>query len=88
MTRDEMQAERLKRVTEAQQVIYMVIDEFWKRYGFGPSVDDVMRLTGEKSRGNVSRKMWRLVDLGVCKGTRRRARSIRPAYMRVYSVED
>ena len=83
-----MQAERLKRVTEAQQVIYMVIDEFWKRYGFGPSVDDVMRLTGEKSRGNVSRKMWRLVDLGVCKGTRRRARSIRPAYMRVYSVED
>jgi SOS-response transcriptional repressor LexA len=88
LTLEQRKLEKLKTVTEAQQVIYMVIEEHWKRYGFGPSVDDVLRLTGEKSRSNVSRKMWRLVDLGLCKGIRRRARSIRPTYMRVYKFED
>jgi len=88
LTLEQRKQERLKTVTEAQATIYSVIEEFWKRYGFGPSVDDIMFITGEKSRSNVSRKMWRLVELGLCKGTRRRARSIRPAYMRVYSVED
>ena len=88
LTLEQKKLERLSKVTPAQQQTYMVIEEFWKKYGFGPSVDDIMFITGEKSRSNVSRKMWRLVELGLCKGTRRRARSIRPAYMRVYSVED
>ena len=65
-------------MTPAQKEIYLVIDEWWKRFGFGPSIDDVMELTGQKGRGNVARKMWVLVDLGVCKGVRTRARSIRP----------
>jgi len=76
-----------KKMTPAQKEIFLVIDEWWKRFGFGPSVDDVMRLTGEKGRGNVSRKMWVLVDLGVCKGVRRRARSIRPYGLRVRTIE-
>jgi SOS-response transcriptional repressor LexA len=74
-------------MTPAQKEIYMVIDEWWKTFGFGPSIDDVMRVTGEKSRSNVSRKMWLLVDLGVCKGVPRKARSIRPVGMRVRTVE-
>ena len=74
-------------MTEAQKTIYLVIEEYWNRFGFGPSVDDVLLITGEKSRSNVSRKMWKLVELGLCKGTRRRARSIRPAYMRVQDIE-
>jgi len=74
-------------MTPAQKEIFLVIDEWWKRFGFGPSVDDVMRLTGEKGRGNVSRKMWVLVDLGVCKGVRKRARSIRPYGLRVRTIE-
>jgi SOS-response transcriptional repressor LexA len=87
MTLEERRTKGLEKVTEAQRTIYLVIEEFWKKYGFGPSVDDVMFLTGEKSRSNVSRKMWRLVELGVCKGTRRRARSIRPTYMRIQDIE-
>jgi sulfur relay (sulfurtransferase) DsrC/TusE family protein len=80
---EQKRQEKLEKVTEAQRKIYIVIEEYWKKYGFGPSLDDIMYLTGEKSRNNVSRKMWRLVELGLCKGVRRRARSIRPAYMRV-----
>jgi SOS-response transcriptional repressor LexA len=74
-------------MTPAQKEIYLVIDEWWKRFGFGPTVDDVMRVTGERGRGNVSRKMWALVDLGVCKGSKRRARSIRPSYVKVRYIE-
>lgn len=74
-------------MTPAQKEIFMVIDEWWKRYGFGPSIDDVMRITGEKGRGNVSRKMKRLVEMGFCKATPRRARSIRPTYMRVRDIQ-
>jgi len=87
LTREQRKLEKLAAVTEAQKTIYLVIEEYWNRFGFGPSVDDVLLLTGEKSRSNVSRKMWKLVELGLCKGTRRRARSIRPAYMRVQDIE-
>lgn len=74
-------------MTPAQKEIYMVIDEYWKKFGFGPSIDDIMYMTGEKGRGNVQRKMWALVDLGVCKGSKNRARSIRPSYLRVRDIE-
>jgi SOS-response transcriptional repressor LexA len=74
-------------MTPAQRDVYLVIDEWWKRYGFGPTIDEVMLVTGEKGRGNVARKMRALVDLGICKGIPRRARSIRPSYLRVRDIE-
>lgn len=74
-------------MTPAQKEIFVVIDEYWKKFGFGPSIDDIMYMTGEKGRGNVQRKMWALVKLGVCKGNKRQARSIRPTYIRVRDIE-
>jgi SOS-response transcriptional repressor LexA len=73
-------------MTPAQREIYLVIDEWWKKFGFGPSVDDVMFVTGQKGRGNVSRKMWALVDLGICKGTPKKSRTIRPSYLKVRDI--
>ena len=74
-------------VTPAQKEIFLVIDSFWKKNGFGPSIDDIMYLTGEKSRGNVCRKMWRLVALGMCVGIKGVPRSIRPKYIRAHHIE-
>jgi len=74
-------------MTPAQKEIYVVVDEWWKMYGYGPSVDDVMRLTGERGRGNVARKMLALIRLGHCKGMKGVARSIRPSYVRIKNVE-
>ena len=37
-------------MTPAQKEIYLVIDEWWKNFGFGPTIDDVMKLTGERGR--------------------------------------
>jgi SOS-response transcriptional repressor LexA len=74
-------------VTPAQKEVFLIIDEFWKKYGFAPSIDDVMYLTGEKGRGNVARKMKRLIELGLCKGIPGRARTIRPANIRARDIE-
>lgn len=74
-------------MTPAQREIFLVIDEFWKKYGFAPSIEDVMYITGEKGRGNVARKMWRLVELGLCKGIKGKTRSIRPTYIKARHIE-
>jgi len=76
-----------KPMTEKQKQIFLVIDEWWKKFGFGPSVDDVMSITGDKGRGNVNRTMNRLCELGICRRVPRRARSIRPVYVRVRDIE-
>jgi SOS-response transcriptional repressor LexA len=68
-------------MTEKQRTVFLVIDEYWKRFGYGPSIDDVMRLTGDRGRGNVHRVMKKLVEMGACKGLPRNARSIRPTYV-------
>lgn len=68
-------------MTEKQRTIYLVIDEWWKRFGYGPSIDDVMRMTGDRGRGNVHRTMKKLVDMGACKKLAKSARSIRPSYV-------
>jgi SOS-response transcriptional repressor LexA len=73
-------------VTEKQRTIFLCIDEYWKRQGYGPSIDDVMMLTGDKSRSNVSRVMHKLCDLGVCKMRPNSARSIRPAHIKLRNL--
>jgi SOS-response transcriptional repressor LexA len=74
-------------MTPRQKDIFLVIDEWWKRFGFGPSVDDVMSITGDKSRGNVHRMMNKLCEIGVCRRTKGRARSVRPVYIRLRNIE-
>lgn len=70
-------------MTERQAEIYRVIDEWWKKFGYAPSIDNIMFITGDKSRANVHRMMKRLCDLGVCKRIPNKARSIRPVNLRV-----
>jgi SOS-response transcriptional repressor LexA len=70
-------------VTERQAEIFRVIDEWWKKFGYAPSIDNIMFITGDKSRANVHRMMKRLCDLGVCRRIPNKARSIRPVNLRV-----
>lgn len=74
-------------MTEKQAYIYGIIDSWWKKNGFAPSIDDIMNITGDRGRGNVHRTMKKLVELGHCKMVPRMARSIRPSYMRVHKIE-
>ena len=76
-----------REMSPAQKETFLIIDEYWKNFGYGPTIDDVMRITGEKGRGNVARKMRTLIEIGVCKGVPGRARSIRPAYIRLRDID-
>lgn len=75
-----------REMSPAQKETFLIIDEYWKSFGYGPTIDDVMRITGEKGRGNVARKMRALIEIGVCKGLTNRARSIRPAYINLRNI--
>lgn len=74
-------------MTPVQKEIFLVIDEYWKNFGYGPTISDVMRITGETGRSNVARKMRILIEIGVCKGMTSHARSIRPAYLKLRNLE-
>lgn len=74
-------------MTEKQALVYKIIDEWWKMYGFAPSIDDVMKHTGDKGRANIHRIYHRLVELGHCKILPKKARSIRPSYLRVRDID-
>lgn len=74
-------------MTPRQMEVYQVIDEFWKRFGYGPTLDNIMSMTGHKGRGNVARICKLLVELGHCKRVPHRARSIRPSYIRIRDIE-
>jgi SOS-response transcriptional repressor LexA len=73
-------------MTEKQAEIYRVIDEWWKKYGFAPSIENIMFITGDRSKGNVHRLIGKLCDLGHCKKLPKRARSVRPSYIKVKNI--
>ena len=83
MTRDECIG---KVMTERQKEIYMVIEEWWKKFGFGPSIDDIMFITGDKSRANVHRMIKRLCESGACKRVPNRDRSVRPSWIKFKNI--
>jgi SOS-response transcriptional repressor LexA len=73
-------------MTEKQKTIYLVIDEYWKKFGYGPTIDDVMSMTGDRGRGNVHRTMKKLVQMGACKKLAHSARSIRPSHVKYKNI--
>lgn len=74
-------------MTEKQAIVYKIIEEWWKMYGFAPSMEDVMKHTGDKGKSNIHRIYKTLCELGHCKMIPRKARSIRPSYLRVRDIE-
>jgi hypothetical protein len=73
-------------MTPAQREVFLVVDEWWKSFGYGPTVDEIMDRIGARGRGNVQRKIDRLVTLGVLKKLRHVPRSLRPSYLRIRRI--
>jgi len=74
-------------MTEAQAEVYLVIDEWWKRYGFGPSIRDICEVRKKGGMGNTAEIINRLVRLGVLKKLRGAGRSVRPVYLNFRNLE-
>lgn len=66
-------------MTPRQHDIYLVIQVFWERFGYSPSIDEVMRLSGDKSRSNVARIINELCKVGALKKVPNMRRTVRPA---------
>ena len=73
-------------MTPAQREVFLVVDEWWKSFGYGPTVDEIMDRIGARGRGNVQRKIDRLVTLGILKKLRHVPRSLRPSYLRIRRI--
>lgn len=87
--RPRMSEEECKGVemTPAQREVFLVVDEWWKRYGFGPSIRDICKLRGKGGMGNTSEIIDRLVKLGVLKKLKGAGRSVRPVYINFRNLE-
>ena len=42
-------------MTPVQKEVFLIIDEWWKRYGFSPSLKDIAHQRGKMSMSNTSK---------------------------------
>jgi len=76
-----------KEMTPAQREVFLCIDEWWKKYGFGPSIRDICNVRGKGGMGNTSEIISRLVKIGVLKKVKGAGRSVRPVYINFRTLE-
>jgi len=74
-------------MTPAQKEVFLVVDEWWKQYGFGPSIRDICEIRGKGGMGNTHEIIKRLVRLGVLKKVKGSGRSVRPVYIKFRELE-
>ena len=74
-------------VSPSQREVFLIVDEFWKRYGFSPTVREIAYLRGKMGMKNTQRLVDRLVELGVLKKVRKLGRTIRPVYINFKNLE-
>jgi len=75
------------KMTPAQREVFIVIDEWWKMYGFGPSIRDICTVRKKTGMGNTKEIIDRLVRLGILKRLRGANRSVRPVYLNFRKTE-
>jgi hypothetical protein len=68
-------------MSPAQKEVFMVIDAWWERYGFSPTLRDIAYVRGKMGIGSTKRIVDRLVELGVIKKMDGVGRTIRPAWV-------
>ena len=76
-----------KDMTKVQREVFLIVDEWWKRYGYSPSVRDIAYQRGRSGLGNTLEIVDRLVAKGVLKKLRKSGRSIRPVYINFKNLE-
>lgn len=70
-----------------QKEVFLVIDEWWKKYGYSPTIREIAYVRGKMGLGNTQRIVKRLVELGVIKKLKGAGRSIRPVYIKFRNLE-
>ena len=74
-------------MTPAQKEVFIVIDEWWKKFGYGPSIRDICTVRQKSGMGNTKEIIDRLVRLGVLKRLKGGPRSVRPVYLNFRDID-
>ena len=86
--RDKSEAEcKEMAMSPAQREVFIVIDEWWKKFGYSPSYRDIAYARGKMGLGNTKEIIDRLVELGVLKRLKNRGRTVRPVYINFRTLE-
>lgn len=75
-----------KIMSPAQREVFLVVDEWWKKFGFSPTLRQIADMRGKTGVGNTKEIVDRLVKLGVLKRLEGK-RSVRPVYINFRNVE-
>lgn len=73
-------------VSPAQREVFIIVDEWWKKWGCSPTLRDIAEVRGKSGIGNTKDLVDRLVRLGVLKRLEGK-RSIRPSYINFRTIE-
>ena len=74
-------------MSPAQKEVFLVIDEWWKKYGYSPTLREIAYVRGKMGIGNTKKIVDRLVQLGVIKKMDGTGRTIRPVYIKFRNLE-
>jgi hypothetical protein len=75
-------------MSPAQQEVFLVIDEWWRKYGYSPTLRDIAYMRGKMGIGNTKKIVERLVQLGVIKKIDGVGRTIRPAWVNYRNLKE
>jgi SOS-response transcriptional repressor LexA len=74
-------------MTKVQREVFLIVDEWWKEFGYSPSLRDIAYQRGKSSLANTMKIVNRLCDIGVLKKQEGRGRTIRPVYINFRTLE-
>jgi SOS-response transcriptional repressor LexA len=76
-----------KDMTKVQREVFLIVDEWWKEFGYSPSLRDIAYQRGKSSLPNTMKIVNRLCEIGVLKKQAGRGRTIRPVYINFRTLE-
>ena len=75
-------------MSPAQKEVFLVIDAWWQKYGFSPTLRDIAYVRGKMGIGSTKNIVDRLVQLGVVKKMDGVGRTIRPAWVNYKNLKE
>jgi SOS-response transcriptional repressor LexA len=76
-----------KDMTKVQREVFLIVDEWWKEFGYSPSLRDIAYQRGKTSLANTMKIVDRLIEIGVLKKQGGKGRTIRPVYINFRTLE-
>ena len=74
-------------MTPVQREVFLIVDEWWKQFGYSPALKDIAYQRGTTSLANTRKIVNRLIDIGALKKLEGKHRTIRPVYINFRTLE-